>query len=313
MELLRTVARKLQGLSFGGKALRDLAPRQELRQGELVRVRVLRKTAPGSVLVDIRGRARAAHLKGPVPGRLFMARVQSVLPRVVLKYVRDLTGTTDALADRLFRILQDRDLLVGKMFRSRVFFQHPAVALPGSLRNVREALRREASQRQGASLRRMTGRGQSRPGHSVAGTGAPVTQGGEHGEITGYLGLQHLRNILDLRSFTMLFPLLMGSRKAVGSLRMLAGEEEQGNGFVLSVVLEDETKIIFVVFIDYERIRCSVSTSCERAERWIRGHRELLVNAIRSSCYGRKVEVQVLPGGELDDRILHVRRVDLRL
>lgn len=308
MELLRTVARKIRGAT-----LLETPPRQELRPGSLVRVRVTRKIDAGSVLVEIRGRIHPAQVKGPVPGRLFMARVLAISPRIVLKYVKDLTGATDTAADRLFRLLNSKDSLVHRMFNSERFFQHPVVVLPGSKHSVKEALRRDASQRQGSSLRRMTQRKSAARNSAGSASSASVIPGGKDGEIARYLGLQQLYNFLDSRSILLLFPLLLGNHKSVARLRMLDGESGQGGGFVLNVVLEDETKINFVVFINYERVSCSVSTNRDCTERWIRGNRELLVNAIRSSCYGRNVDVQVLPYSEQDEKILHVRRIDLRM
>jgi hypothetical protein len=270
--------------------------------GDLLRVRVLKRLADRSFLVEIRGSAHRARLTGSIPTPLFIGRVQRLSP-YVLKFVRSLGAGPEAKGLRegggagsggtsfeLEAVLQRKKSIIRPLFTTDNFPEGVPFFEIKDRKEIKRSLKR--------FIRRY-----SRSFSTTA-----------EKRVSDYLILQNLSNLLSSQTYSLLLPVMFRNKRSLLDLKMLGGNESQEKGFMLHVHSGDETKITFVVFIDYEVIRCSVSANDPAVEDLIRDRLTLLEGGLKSSYYNRSVEVRVVPFDETgENNLAALRRIDVRM
>jgi hypothetical protein len=87
----------------------------------------------------------------------------------------------------------------------------------------------------------------------------------------------------------------VGDRNWSCELKLFGGKESQNHGFLLKIHLENERKIAFLVFIDYELINCSLSTNSRVLEDELKLRVNELINGLKSLKYDRTIQIRFVP------------------
>jgi hypothetical protein len=260
-----------------------------LREGDVVRVRVVRDAGNDVFLVDVRGKLLNARLSGGISSSLFIARVLKTAPLIELKFVKSLQRDASRFnRAKLAELFQDKKSAVRRL------------PIPGDITmetakdgavGIKEALKRIV--------------GNLNPSHVVNGAKTPTSE---------FFVLQSLINLLSADSLVFLFPFMHGRKRLFCDLQMFGGRDAGHSAVYLSLLLEDDRRIGFLVFLDHELVKCTVTANDETLERVLRENTETLLKNLRSLGRNRAVSVKFVPYHE---HLLFVSRmvkkVDVRM
>jgi len=245
---------------------------QELKPGNLLRVRVIRRIDPHNFIVEFRGSSHHARFVGLPQSRLFIAQIKKLFPKLELKFVSDLEkGEFFKEDDGFARLLMTKKSFIQKMISSDNFFKRAAVLITKEKRHIKDSLRNAINRLH--NYRFLT----------------------RFGDVAEFYTLQNLSNMFSIQSFYLLLPIILRRKKSYAELRITGDREGGGNGFILTVDLGDERKIVFTGLIDYEIIHCSVSTNSTEVRNEIEMHMDSLITGLKLLCYNKKVTVQLVP------------------
>jgi hypothetical protein len=261
--------------------------RKVLREGDVVRVKVLRDAGGETPLVDVKGRTLSARLSGGINSPLFIARVVRTSPLIELKFLRSLRGDAASFRkEKLSETLEAKVSAVRKLRVPREFAVDDAGA--GEIKSA---------------LKRIVER--TSPSNAAAG-GQPALA-----ELFALLGLV---NLLSAESLLLQFPLLLARRRMFCALHVLSEKNAAQQGLYLSLRLEDDREIGFLVCIDHQMLKCTVSASDETLERGLVGSAENLLRNLRSAARNRSVTLEFVPFLEhLAFASRAMKRVDVRM
>jgi hypothetical protein len=247
----------------------------KLRVGSLVRVRVLRKVGSRTYLVEFKGRSRVALLNGNFQGKLFIAKVMKLSPRIMLRYVRELdVGKNTVIRDLNTMLESAKKSFIQKMITTDNLFENLLVPLQKDKKGIKESLQKSIRNQ---DLFRLLGK--------------------ESGikDIIKYYILQNINNFLDYYSSVFLFPFKVGEKYHPCDLKVLTAEGGTQSSFLLTLLLDNGTKIVFLVFIDYELINCSIATNSKDVENRIRPKLDMLIKNLRALKFDRDIRVRFVP------------------
>jgi hypothetical protein len=266
-------------------------PSETPRIGNLLRIKVLKKINARHVLVRFHGKNHFARIARSIPTDLFIAQVQRLKPQLQLKFVRDLARTDQPLnKEVLSGILAGKKPLIQKLFTSDNFGEALSIFVKEDRREIKTSLKRSISRRNIVS--------------SLSRTREEIQ----------YLLLENLHNFMSSDSFFLLLPLLVGRRRFMAELRFIGNRENAGNGILLNIQLDDETRISFLVYIDFDSIQCTLSTNSIEIERVLRENIHILQNGLKSLKYDRRVKVRFVPYSEDDGNLLgSLKKIDVEM
>ncbi len=261
------------------------------RIGNLLRVKVIKKLNSRHVLVHFNGKNHFARIAGSLPTNLFIAQVQKLKPQLRLKFIRDLVRADQPLnKEVLSTILTGKKSFIQKLFSSDKFGEALSVFVKEDRREIRASLKRSISRR------------------------SIVPSLSRAREVAQYLLLENLHNFMSSDSIFILLPLIVGRRRYMAELRLIENRENSGNGIFLNIQLDDETRIAFLVYIDYESINCTLSTNSIEIERALRDNIHILQSGLKSLKYDRRVQVRFVPYSEQDgDLIGSLKKIDVKM
>lgn len=262
-----------------------------VREGGIVRVKVIRGIHDRLFLVELRGKTHLASIDRSLTSRLFIAEVKKTTPRIKLKYIRAL-DTADSSTDRgvVDRILAEKKPFIQKLIVSDNLLEIPFICVARDRRNIKRSLRRSISQQN--SFGAFT----------------------KNKEIAEYFILQHLNNLLNSHSYFFVLPLRFGRKKLYSELKLFGAEETAGYGVFLHVNIDDERKITFLVFIDCREIHCSISTNDAGLEDELKKREGTLIANLKSLGYSREITVQFVPSDVISSLYQgSLKRIDIRM
>ena len=266
-----------------------------VKQGSLVRVRVLRHIRSSSYLVEIRGKTHVARLEGRFPKLMFIARVDRLEPKMVLKYIRsfDPAGSPrQALVNG--DLLALKKSFIQNLIATDNSFEKLLVPLQVNKKEIKESLHKAVRNQ---NIFRLLGR-------NVIGSK----------EIITYFCLQNNYNIIHYSSSALLFPLKIGEKYYPCDLKIFRGEDGLQNSVLLTVSLENERKIAFLVFIDYELINCTISSNSREIEARMRSNVKTLLQNLKSLKFDREVNVRFVGYDEEGlSKLGNMKKIDIRL
>jgi hypothetical protein len=260
-----------------------------LREGDVVRVKVVRDAGTEVFLVDVRGKLLNARLSGGISSSLFIARVIKTAPLIELKFIRSLER--DALRfnkDKLVELFQDKKPAVrGLPIPGNITLE----PVKGEAAGIKENLKRIV-----ANLD---------PSHVVNGTRPQVSE---------FFVLQGLINLLSADSLVILFPFINGRKRLFCDLQTFGSGDSAHSAVYLSLLMENDRRIGFLVYLDHELVKCTVTSNDETLERVLRENAETLLKNLRSLGRNRAVSVEFVPYHE---HLLFVSRmvkkIDVRM
>jgi hypothetical protein len=260
-----------------------------LREGDVVRVRVVRDIGKEVYLVDVRGKLLSARLSGGITSSFFIARVLKTAPLIELKFLRSLERVASPFnREKIAELLRNKKASIQKLPISDNF---PAEKAKDGAGDIKEALKR-----------------------SVANLDPSRVMNGAQPQSSEYYVLQSLFNLLSVDSFIFLFPFIFGRKRLLCDLQVFGGRDAAHYAVYLSLTFEDERRIGFLVFLDHELVKCTVTASDETIERRLRENVETLLKNLRSLGRNRTVTVNFVP---YDEHLLFVskmvKRVDVRM
>ena len=266
-----------------------------MKPGGLVRVRVLKHVRGSSYLVEIRGKTHVARLEGRFPSLMFIARVEKLDPRMVLKYVRafDRPGTARQ-ASVSGDLLAEKKSFIQNLIATDNSFEKLLVFLQGGKKGIKDSLRRAVRNQ---NIYRLLGRNE---------IGSK--------EFVTYYCLQNIHNLLHYGTSALLFPLKVGEKYHPCDMRIFRAENGLENSVLLTVSLENERKIAFLVFIDYELINCTISTNSREIEDRMRSNIRTLLQNLKGIKIDREVKVRFARYDETElSRLGSMKKIDVRL
>ena len=268
---------------------------QAVKPGSLVRVRVLKQIKGSSHLVEFRGNTHLARLEGRIPSRLFIARVVRLDPKMVLKYIRTFetgTNTRGMMGSRTVPV--PKKSFIQDLITTDNFFEKLLVPLQKSKKGIKESLHRAVRNQ---NIFRLLGK-----------------HGTISKEIITYYCLQNIYNLLNYDTSALWFPLMIGEKYSPCDLRVFRAEGGHENSFLLTVSLENERKIAFLVFIDYEIINCTISTNSSEIEGRVRSNIRTLIQNLKGMKLNREVKVRITRYDESDLlKLGNMKKIDIRL
>jgi hypothetical protein len=266
----------------------------KLKIGSLVRVRVIRKVGSRTYLVEFKGRSRVALLNGNIQGKLFIAKVMKLSPRIALRYVRELDAGKNAVIRDLNTMLESaKKSFIQKIITTDNLFENLLVPLQKDKKGIKESLQ-ESIRNQ--DIFRLLGK--------------------ESGikEIIKYYILQNINNFLNYYSSIFLFPLKIGEKYHPCDLKVLTSEGGTQSSFLLTLFLDNGTKIVFLVFIDYEIINCTIATNSKDVEKRIRSQLDGLIKNLRALKFDRDIKVRFVPYEETGfENTCIMKKIDIKM
>ncbi len=269
-------------------AVTETAAIQRLKPGELLRVRVISKINTHDYLVEFRDASHHARFVGMPQSRLFIAQIKKLYPRLELKFVKDLEKRGFFKADdSIARLLMTKKSFIQKMINSDNFFKRAAVLITEEKRLIKDSLKNAVKRlHEYRFLARFS-------------------------DAYEFYTLQNLSNMCNAQSFYLLLPVVLRKKRSYSELRITGSGENGENGFILTVDLGDERKIIFTGLIDYEAIHCSISTNNSIVKREVEKHMNSLVAGLKSLYYNKKITVQMVPYGRGDTGFY--KKIDIKM
>jgi hypothetical protein len=277
------------------------SPETRLNIGSLVRVQVNERLNHRYVLVSFGGRRHLARLSGTLPGNLFIAQVQKLKPRIELRLVKNLGRQERQLNPRIFdELKQGKKSFIHRLFGTDNFLKALSVPVKEDRRTIRESLRRSIARRN-LVIRDLTSRG---VGQSLAGEG-PMTE---------HLILEALHNFFNPDSLFFMLPIYDGQKHRAAELKIAGNREGRGDGFFLKIHLEDEERITFLVYIDFDVINCTLSTNNPDIEKILKTKAGILISGLKSLKYDREVVVRFTPYREEDfTQFSSLKKIDVKM
>jgi hypothetical protein len=262
-----------------------------LKRGSYIRVRVLKKLPNKNILVEFKGSRHLARITGSFTSKLFIARVQKLTPRLELKFIKDLEQKNKTFNTRFIeQILHAKKPFIQKLFESDNFLKALSVPVKVDKKLNKTSLQESISRQNIFKL-----------------TGAKK-------EIAEFYLLQNIHNLINADSFYFLLPLRVGDRNWPCELKLFGGKESQNHGFLLKIHLENERKIAFLVFIDYELINCSLSTNSRVLEDELKLRVNELINGLKSLKYDRTIQIRFVPyTNESFEHLEFLKKIDVEM
>jgi hypothetical protein len=259
-----------------------------LREGDVVRVKVLSESG-GVYRVDVKGKLLSARLSGGISSSLFIARVVKTTPLIELKFMRSLEREASPFdKEALMEILQKKRAAVKDLPVPGDFAVEPAKDGAG---DIKEALKRIV--------------GNLNPSNAVSEAQRRFSE---------FFVLQSLLNLVSPNSLILLFPFMLGRRRIFCDLQLFGGRDSDSNAVYLSLLLEDDRRIGFLVFLDHELVKCTVAADDEAIERRLRENSGTLLKNLRTQGRSRSVTVSFVPFAEhLLFASRMVRKIDVRM
>ncbi len=247
--------------------------------GSLLRVRVLRRLGKGSFLVEFKGENHIARMDGKISSKMFLAKVIKLSPKIELKFMRDLDGDKTVIkSDVLEALLTTKKSFIQKLISTDNFFVNLNVLLQKDKKVIKESIQKSIRNQNVLQLMHR---------------GTVDTR-----EIVKYYVLQNIYNLLNCNSSIFLFPLKVGERNYPCDLRIFGGGESANSSFFLTLYLENERKIEFLVFIDYELISCTIATNSSYIESRIKSQIDVLIHNLKALKFDREIKVHFIPYSE---------------
>lgn len=132
--------------------------------------------------------------------------------------------------------------------------------------------------------------------------------------VTEYYVLQNLYNLFNYDTYNFLFPCRIGDNHYLCDLKVFEEENDLSNSFLLSISIDNERKIGFLVYMDYEVVICYVSSNDKQIEIILQSHSDMLINYLKSLKYNRKVDVQFVPYREqVFFNLKNIRKIDVKM
>ena len=260
-----------------------------LREGDVVRVKVLSDAGGGVFLVDVRGKLLSARLSGGISSSLFIARVVKTAPLIELKFVRSLERDASPFdKEVLAEILRKMKAAVRKLPLPGDFAVE--AAKDGAV-DIKEALKRIV--------------GKLNPSNAV---------NEAQRQLSEFVVLQSLVNLVSPDSLIFLFPFMLGRKRVFCDLQLFGGRDAAHSAVYLSLLLENERKIGFLVFLDHELVKCTVAADDETIENRLKENAETLLKNLRTLGRNRSVTVSFVPFAEhLLFASRMVKKIDVRM
>lgn len=268
---------------------------QAVKIGNILRVRVIKKISDESLLVEFNGGYHIAHVDKKLQSKIFIARVLNIVPRIKLKFIKSLEGERNRLNHELLSNLSKwKKSIIQEFFTSDNFFIKLQMILQSKKQNIKESLKKSL---QNLKVVNLLNEFSAMPD-----------------DAKGYYVLQNIYNILHGNSYVLLFPIKIGEKDYLCDFKIFHQSENLNNTFILTIYLDDETKIGFLVLIDYERIYCTISTNNLNMEGLIRQNVYRLIENLKSLKYNRDIEIEIVPYDEnFFIRLDKVKGIDVKL
>jgi hypothetical protein len=266
-----------------------------VKQGDLLRVRVLGRVRGSSYLVEFKGETRTARLEGRIPGPLFIARVLKLKPQMILQHVKTFRDTGDAASLSAYReLMTQKKSFIQKLIATDNFLEKLVVPVRHKKELIRESLR-DAVRNQ--NIYRMLEK-----------------SGIVSKEVITYYCLQQMHNLLNYSALTLLFSLRIKDRSYPCDLAISRTEDGSENSFLLTISLENGRKIVFLVFTDYKAIHCTISTNSEELETQMKEDVVKLVDGLKRLRFDKEVTVRFSRYEDTDfSKQDNLKKIDIRL
>ncbi|UCB44344.1 MAG: hypothetical protein JSV25_08945 [Spirochaetota bacterium] len=265
-----------------------------IKLGNLVRVRVIRKVGSRTHLVEFRGNSHIALVNGNIQGKLFIAKVLKLTPRIILRYVKELSGNESAQTRGFDTVLESvKKSFIQKMITTDNLFENLLVPLQKDKKGIKESLQK-----------------------SIRNQNIFQVLGKEGGlkEIIKYYTLQNINNFLDYHSSSFLFPLKIREKYHSCDLKVFSSDGGDQSSFLLTLLLENGTKIVFLVFIDYELINCTISTNSMDIENRMKSMIGDLMKSLRMLKFNKEVKVRFIPYEEaVFAKTSNMKKIDIKM
>ncbi|MCK5093564.1 MAG: hypothetical protein KAR18_02485 [Spirochaetes bacterium] len=263
--------------------------------GQIFRVKVLKYLEKGRILVEFKGKSYSAVLDRNISSKLFIARVLKVSPKLELKFIKELDGKKPRISNEgLGALLQSKKSFIQKLITSDNFLVNLCVIMHKDKKNIKKSVKKSIKNQN--ILHSMT------------------KKGFIFNRVAEYYVLQNLYNLFNYDTCNFLFPCRIDDNHYLCDLKVFDEENCLSNSFFLSISIDNERKIGFLVYMDYEAVICYVSSNDKQIEIILQSHSDMLINYLKSLKYNRKVDVQFVPHREqVFFNLKNIRKIDIKM
>jgi hypothetical protein len=279
---------EIKGTSVTDK--KNFQSSSDLREGSLIRVKVIRFVNDRLSVVELKGKTHLASIEPSLRSRLFIARVDKIVPNIELKFVKSLDRGDSRLREFITRLFYEKKQFIQKIITTDNLAEIPYINIIGNKKSIKRSLRQGIIKQ--SNYRAFF----------------------HNREIAGYFILQNIYNLLNSQSCFFILPLLFENRKLYSELQVSGAEERGGYSFLLKIDVDNERKIAFFVYIDCREINCLISTNDKNLEDKLKQNADKLLCSLKSLWYTRGITVQFVPYDEKSapDQSL-LKRVDIMM
>jgi len=266
-----------------------------LKPGNLVRVKVLHSLGRGYFLVELKGKIYHARLSENIQNNLFIAKVSKLKPYIELKFIKGLDSKSYTVSkSQIATLLQTKKSFIHNLINSDNFFVNLAVLLKKDRKGIRENIKH--------SIRKQNIK-------NIVKNPLRITN-----EIKEYFILQNIYNYINNNSCYFCFPLRLDKEYHICELKVFGDKESTENGFFLLIHLDEERKVGFLIFYNYEVIICTVSTNDDELEGLLKINIQGLIKNLKDLDCKRKIEIHFAPYREQDfARFSSIKKIDIKM
>jgi len=268
-----------------------------IKKGSYVRVRVIKQLGKNQYWIEVKGKTYTAVLKGTLLSSLFIAKVLKNSPGLELKYVQGLIDKNNSQYIHLERLLYNKKSTISKSITTDNFCINKGVLLSDENRKIKYEVRKAI-----------------KSFNTLHFMGEDVQTSYE---LKEYLTLQSLYNIYHFCSYMFLLPFIMGKKVYIGDIRQIRRPEEGGLSFSLVINMENYIKIGFLVYMDYEIIKCTAATNDQAWADKIKRGLNILEKKLESLGYDRKIKVDLIQDINFSEsyfeKIHNLKKIDIKM
>lgn len=268
---------------------------KRIRVGSFIRVKVLDRLNGNSFRVEIGGGRYVARLQGSIKSRMFVAKVLKLSPKLELQFMKDLEDVQELLQTRFLQaLLKKKNLFIQNLVATDKICIHPKLLMQKEKKSLKTFIKESIKNQSTTQLmKRFTTTSQGR---------------------LSYFVLQNLYNLLAYDSYVLLLPFILGNKQSIIDLRTFGGKESENFSFFIIVHLENEKKIGFFIYVDYEMMSCTISTNSASIETLVKSNIQILEHELKTLNYNKKIEIRFSPYSEDNYLTLSsLRRIDIKM
>ncbi len=289
---------KVSNIKSIGKS--DIKKVTDIKTGSLVKVKNVKTLDKTHSLIQIGGKRFIAFLRGKINSDYYIARVLKTTPTLELKFIKGLVIKEKLQNIRNYFFAQKKEF-IQNLIDSDNFLVDDFIKMSKNGENFIDRIKDyfRLSQISKKSLDNPYFLNELLKGK---------------GKIIEYFIQQSIYNFYQDERISLILPLLLNNERIIGDFEIVKNDSNNSNIFVLNIFLTSNKRIIFLIYLDYEAVSCSVSTNEAKIKDKIINNLERLKLAFKRITGRSSVDINFVPYNYLGKVIENgIKTIDVRM